>query len=140
MADFALQAIVRVGASDAIDRASLADEASGAAHGTGSTRRLEVVTVGDMFDDAGLLAERALFRAPAPGTTGIVSLDAIRSAALRAGLIDELTGGQPLQIWRVSIRERPFYLVGFGAPTNMPFEVQEAFDRIFARPTPRVMN
>jgi flagella basal body P-ring formation protein FlgA len=47
-----------------------------------------VVTVGDMFDDAGLLAERALFRAPAPGTTGIVSLDAIRSAALRAGLVD----------------------------------------------------
>lgn len=47
-----------------------------------------VITVGDMFSDAGLLAEKALFRAPAPGTTGIVSLEAIRSAAARAGLID----------------------------------------------------
>ncbi len=48
----------------------------------------EVVTVGDMFDDAGLLAERALFRAPAPGTSGLVSLDAVRRAATRAGLAD----------------------------------------------------
>jgi len=47
-----------------------------------------VITVGDMFTDAGLLAERALFRAPAPGTTGIVSLEAVRAAAVRAGLVD----------------------------------------------------
>ncbi len=47
-----------------------------------------VVTVGDMFEDAGLLAERALFRAPAPGTSGIVSLQAVRSAAVRAGLLE----------------------------------------------------
>lgn len=48
----------------------------------------EIVTVGDMFDDAGLLAERALFRAPAPGTVGLVSLEAVRSAAATAGLTD----------------------------------------------------
>ncbi|WP_374620250.1 flagellar basal body P-ring formation chaperone FlgA [Devosia sp.] len=48
----------------------------------------EVVTVGDMFDGAGLLAERALFRAPAPGTSGLVGLDAIRRAAARAGLAE----------------------------------------------------
>ncbi len=42
-----------------------------------------IVTVGDMFDDAGLLAERGLFRAPAPGTTGIVSLEAVRAAAAK---------------------------------------------------------
>lgn len=47
-----------------------------------------VVTIGDMFEDAGLLSERALFRAPAPGTTGIVSLDAVRAAATKAGLAD----------------------------------------------------
>ncbi|OEO30164.1 flagella basal body P-ring formation protein FlgA [Devosia insulae DS-56] len=47
-----------------------------------------VITVGDMFSDAGLLAERALFRAPEPGTTGIVSLDAVRAAARKAGLTD----------------------------------------------------
>ncbi len=52
-----------------------------------------VVTVGDMFEDAGLLAERALFRAPAPGTTGIVSLEAIRAAALKAGLTDYTQDG-----------------------------------------------
>ncbi|MBJ3783924.1 flagellar basal body P-ring formation chaperone FlgA [Devosia sediminis] len=45
-----------------------------------------VVTVGDMFDDAGMLAEQPLFRAPMPGTTGNVDLTAIRSAAARVGL------------------------------------------------------
>ncbi|MBU1306531.1 MAG: flagellar basal body P-ring formation chaperone FlgA [Alphaproteobacteria bacterium] len=45
-----------------------------------------VVTVGDMFDDAGLSAEDALFRAPKPGTTGTVSLADIQSAAARIGL------------------------------------------------------
>lgn len=45
-----------------------------------------VVTVGDMFDDAGALAERPLFRSPLPGTTGNVDLAAIRQAASRIGL------------------------------------------------------
>jgi hypothetical protein len=61
-------------------------------------------------------------------------------AALRAGMIEELTNGQPMQVWRVRVRERNFYLVGFGAPTNMSEEVQQAFDRIFARPAPRMPN
>jgi flagella basal body P-ring formation protein FlgA len=52
-----------------------------------------VVTIGDMFDDAGMLAETALFRAPAPGTTGLVSLEAVRAAAARAGLDDYVTDG-----------------------------------------------
>jgi flagella basal body P-ring formation protein FlgA len=45
-----------------------------------------VVTVGDMFDDAGLAAEDALFRAPKPGTSGTVSLADIEAAAARIGL------------------------------------------------------
>jgi flagella basal body P-ring formation protein FlgA len=45
-----------------------------------------VVTVGDMFDDAGLAAENALFRAPKPGTSGNVSLVDIKAAAARVGL------------------------------------------------------
>lgn len=61
-------------------------------------------------------------------------------AALRAGMVEELTNGQPMQVWRVKVRERNFYLVGFGAPTNMSEEVQEAFNRIFARPAPRMPN
>src|SRR5690554_1872544 len=45
-----------------------------------------VVTVGDMFEDAGVLAELPLFRAPLPGTTGNVDLNAVRSATARVGL------------------------------------------------------
>jgi flagellar basal body P-ring formation protein FlgA len=52
-----------------------------------------IVTVGDMFDDAGLMAETALFRAPAPGTTGMVSLEAVKAAADRAGLADYTSDG-----------------------------------------------
>ncbi|MHB1102747.1 MAG: flagellar basal body P-ring formation chaperone FlgA [Devosia sp.] len=48
----------------------------------------EIVTVGDMFEDAGALAEKALFRAPLPGTTGMVSLDAVRQAAALVGLTE----------------------------------------------------
>jgi flagella basal body P-ring formation protein FlgA len=47
-----------------------------------------VVTVGDMFKDAGDLAGQPLFLAPAPGTTGTVSIDDVRDAAARAGLDD----------------------------------------------------
>lgn len=50
------------------------------------TVRSSIVTVGDMFDDAGVLAEQGLFRAPAPGTTGTVGLDAVRQAAALVGL------------------------------------------------------
>lgn len=52
-----------------------------------------VITVGDMFEDAGILAEKALFRAPAPGTTGMVSIEAVRAAAAKAGLDDYLADG-----------------------------------------------
>lgn len=52
-----------------------------------------IVTVGDMFNDAGTLAEVPLFRAPLPGTTGNVDLAAIRSATARIGLKDFDTTG-----------------------------------------------
>ena len=45
-----------------------------------------IVTVGDMFDGAGALAETAIFRAPAPGTTGIVPLADVQQAAKLIGL------------------------------------------------------
>lgn len=48
----------------------------------------EIVTVGDMFDDAGSLTELALFRAPAPGTTGMVDLNAVTHAAKLVGLTE----------------------------------------------------
>lgn len=46
----------------------------------------KVVTVADMFDDAGALAETAIFSAPAPGTTGTVDIATIRAAAARVGI------------------------------------------------------
>lgn len=70
----------------------------------------------------------------------IAPMFAEEPVALKAGMLEEMTGGQPVQLWRVTIRERPFYLVGFGCPTHMSEEVQEAFDRIFARPQPREVN
>lgn len=47
-----------------------------------------IVTVGDMFDNAGALAETAIFLAPAPGTTGIVPLSDVQHAAQLIGLTD----------------------------------------------------
>ena len=44
-----------------------------------------IVTVGDMFADAGAMADTPLFRAPKPGTTGLVSLAEINAAAARIG-------------------------------------------------------
>ncbi|KKC35504.1 hypothetical protein WH87_15660 [Devosia epidermidihirudinis] len=52
-----------------------------------------VVTVGDMFDDAGLSAESPLFRAPLPGTSGLVPLAAVRAATARVGLDAFATDG-----------------------------------------------
>ncbi|AEQ51875.1 flagellar basal body P-ring formation chaperone FlgA [Pelagibacterium halotolerans] len=45
-----------------------------------------IVTVGDLFDGAGLMAETAVFRAPAPGTSGILSLEDIAAAVRAAGI------------------------------------------------------
>jgi flagella basal body P-ring formation protein FlgA len=59
-----------------------------------------VVTVGDMFTNAGSLAEQPLFRAPAPGTSGVVSVEAVRQAAALVGL-DEFASGDVLRV-RVS--------------------------------------
>ncbi len=47
-----------------------------------------IVTIGDLFDDAGVLAETPLFRAPLPGTTGNVDVATLRTATTRAGLTD----------------------------------------------------
>jgi flagella basal body P-ring formation protein FlgA len=46
-----------------------------------------VVTMADMFDDAGELAETALFRAPKPGTSGNVPLKDITAALARIGVL-----------------------------------------------------
>lgn len=60
----------------------------------------DVVTMGDMFDDAGLAAEDALFRSPKPGTSGNVSLSDVKAAAARIGI--ESFDTQGLNAVRVS--------------------------------------
>ncbi|HHY48654.1 MAG TPA: flagellar basal body P-ring formation protein FlgA [Alphaproteobacteria bacterium] len=52
-----------------------------------------IVTVGDMFDDPGILAEKALFRAPRPGTTGTVLVEDVERAAALVGLTGYTTEG-----------------------------------------------
>lgn len=53
----------------------------------------EVVTVGDMFENAGALTDEALFRAPRPGTSGTVGIAAVRAAARTVGLTEFGTDG-----------------------------------------------
>lgn len=53
----------------------------------------DIVTVSDMFEDAGSLAAEPLFRAPPLGTSGMVSIDEVTAAAERLGLIDFTPGG-----------------------------------------------
>lgn len=52
-----------------------------------------IVTVGDMFDDAGAAAEQALFRAPMPGTSGMVGLADVDAALARIGIEAFESGG-----------------------------------------------
>lgn len=64
----------------------------------------QVVTVADMFDDAGPLAETAIFSAPAPGTTGKVDIAAIRAAAARIGIESfEANGLQAVNVTRAGM-------------------------------------
>ncbi|MCD7060008.1 flagellar basal body P-ring formation chaperone FlgA [Pelagibacterium xiamenense] len=48
----------------------------------------ELVTVGDLFAGAGLKAETAIFRAPAPGTTGTLGIDDVAAAVEGAGITE----------------------------------------------------
>lgn len=52
-----------------------------------------IVTAGDMFEGADAFADRALFRAPRPGTVGTVAIEDVAAAAARIGLTDFSTGG-----------------------------------------------
>lgn len=62
-----------------------------------------VVTIGDMFDDAGALAEAGIFMAPKPGTTGIVPLAEVKRAAALVGLTDfENVGFTRVRVARAS--------------------------------------
>jgi flagellar basal body P-ring formation protein FlgA len=62
-----------------------------------------IVTIGDMFEDAGVLAETGIFLAPQPGTTGIVPLADVERAAAKVGLVDfENVGFTRVRVVRAS--------------------------------------
>lgn len=62
-----------------------------------------VVTVGDMFGDAGLAAETPLFRAPQPGTSGMVDLSDIEAALARVGIVRfDAAGHQAVRVTRAA--------------------------------------
>lgn len=64
----------------------------------------EIVTLGDMFEDAGARASEALFRAPAPGTAGIVGIEAIVAATARIGFANfSLNGVTEVRVARLGI-------------------------------------
>jgi flagellar basal body P-ring formation protein FlgA len=63
----------------------------------------KVVTVGDMFDNAGNLAPQPLFLAPAPGTSGSVSIGDVRLAAVKAGIaVFDDQGAQTVKVSRLA--------------------------------------
>jgi flagella basal body P-ring formation protein FlgA len=67
------------------------------------TVNTDIVTVGDMFDNPGELSETAIFRAPSPGTTGIVPLADIASAAQAIGLTNfENVGYTRIRVMRLT--------------------------------------
>lgn len=63
-----------------------------------------IVTVGDLFDNAGLLAETAVFRAPAPGTAGVLSVEDIDAALEAAGITEfEPAGHDSVRVARAGV-------------------------------------
>jgi flagella basal body P-ring formation protein FlgA len=62
-----------------------------------------IVTVGDMFDAAGAGAEQPLFRAPSPGTSGVVSVSDITAALARIGIEEfEANGADGVRVSRAA--------------------------------------
>jgi flagella basal body P-ring formation protein FlgA len=62
-----------------------------------------IVTIGDMFDDAGIHAETGIFMAPEPGTTGVVPLADVERAAALVGLTEfENVGFTRVRVARAS--------------------------------------
>lgn len=61
----------------------------------------EIVTLGDMFHDAGVHSEKAIFRAPDLGESGMVDANSVSLAAIRAGLTKvDLAGVEQVEVRR----------------------------------------
>lgn len=61
----------------------------------------EIVTLGDMFHDAGVHSEKAIFRAPDLGESGMVDASTVSLAAIRAGLTKvDLAGVEQVEVRR----------------------------------------
>lgn len=61
----------------------------------------EIVTLGDLFYDAGLVSEKAVFRSPDLGESGVVDAGTVKLAAIRAGLSEiDLAGVEQVEVRR----------------------------------------
>jgi len=63
----------------------------------------------------------------------VAPLVAEEPANLQAELLQGITSGEEIQIWRVQVRGRPFYLAALGEPNQLTEEVQFTIDRIFGK-------
>jgi len=80
---------------------------------------------------------------PAPGAqrlAAVAPMIAEEPTALSARAIAAATGGDKVQIWRVTVRGRPSYLIATGTWANLTEEIQWAIDRIFGAPRPGLPN
>ncbi|HGG56639.1 MAG TPA: hypothetical protein ENK31_02455 [Nannocystis exedens] len=70
----------------------------------------------------------------------VAPLVAEEPANLQEELLQAVTSGEEVQIWRVQVRGRPFYLAALGEPNHLSEEVQFAIDRIFGPPAKSLPN
>ncbi len=70
----------------------------------------------------------------------VAPLVAEEPANLQDELLQAITSGEEVQIWRVQVRGRPFYLAALGEPNHLTEEVQFAIDRIFGAPVESLPN
>lgn len=75
----------------------------------------DIVTLGDLFDDAGALANWPVFRAPDPGVDGALPVDLALEAARKAGLTPEPVTFASIRVTRISAAVGPASLASLVA-------------------------
>jgi len=76
----------------------------------------------------------------ADALAAVAPLVAEEPANLQAELLEGITSGEEVQIWRVQVRGRPFYLAALGEPNHLTEDVQFTIDRIFGVPAETLPN
>ncbi len=64
----------------------------------------------------------------------IAPMVADEPTSLSPRAVEAATGGEKVQIWRVTVRGRPCYLIATGTWADLTEEIQWAIDRIYGKP------